>query len=135
MNLDVFQLAAIVAGAIISGGVITKFISGIVRKSDNTSLLPEKYKKIDANQKEIENLKTRVVKVETNLEAAFVKLDLRSDEIKQARHDTQLQFGELQSANNLIFKAILGIARKVEAADVVDMLDKETVITTKLGGI
>jgi hypothetical protein len=116
-----YYVVAIIAAMLTVGGITMGLLIFLVRRNDKITKMEKKLQDIE---RELDVLRPLVNAIGKETSASLSSIGTHLEKV-----DTKLE--GLTGAQNLIFRALSGVARKIDADDVVEMLEQNTVVMAK----
>jgi len=102
-------------------GLLIRTTAKMTRKNDKVEAISEKFP----------DFVNRVLENERQIKTVWKTMDKRKEEASILQEEMEKAFKKTDIANDLMFRAISGIAKKVGADEVVELLDDKTIRIVK----
>lgn len=124
-SMEWYQLIIVVV-------TVTPLVGGmvvyLVRKNDK---LAESAPLAKKNSEQLREHESEIVEAKRQIKAIWGAIEKHEASVMELKNETIRGFSENAYANDLIFRAISGIAAHTGASEVVEMIDRETIRTTR----
>ena len=125
----IYQSVAVISGALLIFSAIGAMIVYLVRNADKVKAIPENISEhMKDMEAKIEVALRKTDRMERDIVAVKEQLGIEIQNVKTAQ---ERGFLEMQESHSLILQAVSGIANRVGAEEVVDMLKKNTTMISK----